>query len=359
MPIPDKVKDAWTALADQMVEDMREKGPDWYMAWVAADPPVNGITGEPYRGRNRVLLTGAIRAYGFADPRFMTFNTAKKAGFHVRKGERSCAVIEKWKPVALLKADSSRRIPQPKTPEEWGRVKSDPDYIVKPRCVGCFSLFNASQIEGVDPYVTDDVGFSVGRERDIDALLEASPCQVSESLSDHAGYSPILDRIMIPHRSQFSTFEGFATTLLHEQAHATGSKNRLDRNLTGEFGSSEYAREELIAELASVFCAQSLGIRHVSEEAGSFTRSSEWRNHAAYLRNWASDFENPASELRNIVPAAMAASDYIIELHRKRSPQIDACHTAMPNAPSTASIKSALEGRSSAPVRSATHSRGL
>lgn len=56
---------------------------------------------------------------------------------------------------------------------------------------------------------------------------------------------------------------------------------------------------------------------------------------------------------------AWVAADYIIELHRKRSPQIDACHTAMPNAPSTASVKSALEGRSSTPVRSATHSRGL
>lgn len=316
MALPDKVKQAWQALADQMIADMDRDGLMWVRDWASAEPPCNGITGEPYRGRNMLLLMAAIRIHGFTDPRFMTFNTAKRAGYSVRKGEKSCAVIEKWKPIAFSKSDPDRRIKQPKTDEEWAEARANPDIEVAVRCVGYFNVFNATQIDGIEPYVEPNRQAASLDADAVDTMKRMSPCPVRELPQDRAYYSPRDDEITVPLRSQFSTFGGFARTLLHEQGHATGAPSRLDRDLGGRFGTDKYAREELVAELSSMFSAHALGIWFDGVEEGEFTRSEYWRNHAAYLKSWSQRFDDPASEIRAIVPKAIAASDLVVDRYR-------------------------------------------
>lgn len=316
MAIPDKVKQAWQTLADQMIADMDRDGLMWMRDWASAEPPCNGVTGEPYRGRNMLLLMAAIRIHGFTDPRFMTFNTAKRAGYSVRKGEKSCAVIEKWKPIAFSKSDPDKRIKQPKTDEEWAEARANPDIEVAVRCVGYFNVFNATQIDGIEPYVGSSLLVSDLDDDAIETMKRMSPCPVRELPQDSAYYSPRDDEITVPTRSQFSTFGGFARTLLHEQGHATGAPSRLDRDMSGRFGTDKYAREELVAELSSMFSAHALGIRFDDVEEGEFSRSEYWRNHAAYLKNWSQRFDDPASEIRAVVPKAIAASDLIVDRYR-------------------------------------------
>lgn len=316
MALPDKVKEAWRTLADQMIADMDRDGLMWVRDWASAERPCNGITGEPYRGRNMLLLMAAIRIYGFSDPRFMTFNTAKRAGYSVRKGEKSCAVIEKWKPFALLKEDPDKRIKQPKTDEEWEAARTDPDIEIAVRCVGYFNMFNAAQIDGIEPYVTPDSHIAILDGDAMTTLERMSPCPVRELPQDRAYYSVRDDRITLPLRSQFSSFGGFARTLLHEQGHATGAPKRLDREIGARFGTDRYAREELVAELSAMFSAQALGIRFDDVEEGAFTRSEYWKNHAAYLKSWSQRFDDPAAEIRAAVPKAIAASELVTERYQ-------------------------------------------
>lgn len=307
----DKVKEQRAALFERIVADMREKGPEWQREW-SVPAPFNPKTQSVYRGRNALLLTFYMRERGLADPRFMTFSQAKAEGFHVRKGCHSYP-IEKWKKMAYNRADPARRIKQPRTPEEWKAAEEDPDLGFRFVVVGSWNLFSAADIEGIEPYVAP--GAAVGESELIDFLEENSPCPVIEQAGGGAFYSPGRDAITMPTREQFFSELGMGRVLLHEQSHATGHELRLGRDLHGAaFGSPDYAREELCAELSSLFTANALGLKLPAlGRDDAFSTSKYWENHVAYLQSWTREFEDPASELMLAVSRAGAASDWLID----------------------------------------------
>jgi len=94
-------------------------------------------------------------------------------------------------------------------------------------------------------------------------------------------------------------------TLLHEAGHATGHISRLNRDMTGVFGSPEYAKEELRAEIASAFTAQELGL--------DYKQNEHMENHEAYVQNWIDVLENEPNELFAAIKDAEKISDYLIE----------------------------------------------
>ena len=210
MALPDKVKAAWDALAIQMAEDMKRDDLSWSKEWSFDTPPVSVETGKPYRGRNAVLCLYAMRVNHLDDPRFMTYNAAKRAGFSVRRGEKAVAVIERWKRFAFLRSDPERRIRQPKNEEEWKEALKDPDIAVRPACVGYFNLFSATQIDGIEPFELPNRDIPPLDEFALDVLKGISPCPVNETYNDRAFYSPSEDGITVPLRSQFSSPEAFA-----------------------------------------------------------------------------------------------------------------------------------------------------
>ena len=311
MALPDKIRDTWELLAERMIEDMSRDDLSWVREWSLAAPPQNAVTGVPYRGRNALLLMYALRIMGLKDPRFMTFNAAKEAGWAVRKGEKSFAVIEKWKTFAVLISDPAKRIEQPRTKEEWDELLKDDDVTTIRRCVGYYNLFHASQVDGIDPFemperpALDDYA--------LDVLEDASPCPVTEAYQDRAFYAPLSDSITMPLREQFSSTGGFARTLLHEMGHATGADSRLARGMKGRFGSEPYAQEELVAELTALFTSNALGFDAGAVEVGPIAETDYWANHAAYLKSWASDLENPGEALRAAAGKATSASSLILE----------------------------------------------
>ena len=318
MALPDKVKDAWGSLADLMAEDMKRDGLRWMREWACAEPPCNGVSQVPYKGKNALLLLAAMRKHGFEDPRFLTYNAAKQAGFQVRKGEKSCAIIEKWKMFAISMSDPDKRIPQPKTEEEWRQYQEDPDIAFRVRCVGYFNLFNASQIDGMPAYeAVNRISYGDLGDNALDVMEAMSPCSVTEMYQDRAFYSPATDEIVMPSRALFSTSEGFARTLLHEQGHATGAASRLGREMGRKKGDDKYAREELVAELSALFSANALGIRMDHSEDGGITDSAYWQNHAAYLKSWSSNLDDPAAELRAASSQAAKASEFIVSRYQQ------------------------------------------
>ncbi|MBQ6112878.1 MAG: hypothetical protein IJL10_01315, partial [Synergistaceae bacterium] len=110
-----------------------------------------------------------------------------------------------------------------------------------------------------------------------------------------AFYSPSEDYIQVPHRGDFKSQEGFYSTVLHELVHATAHPSRLNREERfgqggrggqgGRYGnfSQEYAFEELVAEMGSLFIASSAGIPQ---------SECEFQNHASYIESWLKSLRN-------------------------------------------------------------------
>lgn len=312
----EKVEEARRALATKLLEDIQEKGLNWSRDWCRGNP-FNPTTGKAYHGRNSLFLMYAIAQGGYSDPRFMTFAQAKKEGYRIKKGCHGWP-IEKWKGMWYLVAEPSQRIKQPRTAKEVERMRDDPAYAQRLSCVGTYTVFNAEDVEGIEPY---EGAPRIERSEIADFLVKNPPCRVKESVSDNAFYRIAASRpkeyIQVPLRSQFTTIEGFARTLLHEMGHATGAPSRLNRDMTGTMHGDEetvakYAREELVAELSSVFMANE--IMGAMPEVDAADQGMDYlKNSAAYLKGWAARTKDPAGEILKAATQAAAAADWMQE----------------------------------------------
>lgn len=109
----------------------------------------------------------------------------------------------------------------------------------------------------------------------------------------------------MPDIDRFRNEYSYMATFLHEASHATGHKSRLNRDLTGAFGSPEYAKEELRAEISSAFTSQALGLSQSDME--------HMENHKAYIQNWIAALEQNPNELFAAIKEAGKISDYLLE----------------------------------------------
>lgn len=293
-------------LVNKLLDDMEQPGGKWLRDWTVVAQQFNPITKTVYRGRNAFLLMFASLSRGAEDPRWMTFAQAKKAGYSVRRGAESFP-IEKWSEIFFLKEDPTERIKQPKTVEERKAMRADERYGSKVVLTGWWNVFNGEDIEGEgwEPY-EDNLSELKGEEA-LDYLEWYSPVQVIEAKQDRAFYSMSDDKIIIPLRTQFDNIEGATRTVLHEMAHSTGHKSRLNREMQNSFGSAEYAFEELVAEISSLFTAQELGLKF-EELAGDAITDDYWANHVAYIKNWAKRTEGE-EVAKTVMKAATKAAE--------------------------------------------------
>ena len=158
-----------------------------------------------------------------------------------------------------------------------------------------FSVFHATQIDGI-PGLVPPVATKTVPERieDVEIIVKASGVPVRIG-GDRAFYSPALDLIQMPPDEAFHSPEVRATTLFHELAHASGHASRLNRDLSGKFGSALYAKEEIRAEWASCAVGSILGI------------PCDIPNHANYLQSWLKRSE--AGPPRNLPRRGRGATD--------------------------------------------------
>lgn len=278
--IQSKIEETRLALVNRLLSDMEKDGLNWQKGWVGA-MPVNAVTGDTYRGRNALALRFQMIENGFDDPRFMTFNQAKEAGWSVKKGAHA-QVVERWKRFVVPAKDSKKRVPQPKTALEWAAAYDNPELKIIFRQVGGWYVFNASQVNGIEPYVMNNELTGI---ETVEMLEADSPVPVFERPQDHAYFSPKTDSIVLPCREQFSDMGEMARTLLHEQAHSTMTPNRCNRTSGGRFGDEVYAFEELVAEISSMFSACEL---RVDVCAPAKAETEYMRQHAAYVKGWVS-----------------------------------------------------------------------
>jgi antirestriction protein ArdC len=290
-------------VTDRIVE-MLEKGvAPWQKPWNPSEGlvgmPFNPTTERAYRGGNAIHLmaTGLNRVYD--DPRWMTYKQAADRGWQVRRGEKGTQ-IEFWdvKPTRDEESAGSE-------PDE--RVRGDKREARLIHRV--YTVFNAKQIEGIPQYQPRQrTPFEVVQSGE--SILEHSGADIRHDQADRAFYSRTSDTIHLPPKEAFKDATGYYGTALHELSHWSGHPSRLNRvtlNESYRFGDTNYAKEELRAELASVFLAAERGIPHDPAQ------------HAAYVGSWIKTLREDKNEIFRAAHDASLASDFLLSLERDRS----------------------------------------
>ncbi len=226
----------------------------------------------------------------------MTYKQASDNGWQVRRGEKGTQ-IEYWE----VKSASD------KTPAGTEQGNTDTE---KSRFIHCvYTVFNAQQIDRIPPH-TPKLSTAFEAIQAGEQILKNSGANIAHDQADQAFSSRSQDSIHLPPRDAFKDAGGYYGTALHELAHWTGHPSRLDRSTLTEsyrFGDNNYAREELRAELASVFLAAQRGIPHNPEQ------------HAAYVGSWVAALKRDKNEIFRAAHDASAATDFLLTLEHDRS----------------------------------------
>lgn len=289
-------------IAEECVEALKNGTAPWIMPWEPGqmpEPPMNAVTGKPYRGINHVALSMQQGAH--IDPRWCTYKQAQTLGAQVRKGEAG-TTIQYWKfrEEQLLRDEQGKPLL-----DENGQKRYSVTELDRPR-VFYATVFHASQIENMPPLPERDTEPKSEWERHQQAerLLAASQAKIFHDQANRAFYRPATDEIHLPSQEQFSAPDKYYATALHELGHWTGHESRLDRDLKHPFGSEGYAREELRAELASYMLGAELNIGH---DPGQ---------HHAYIGSWIKALEQDPREIIRAAQDAERIREYVTGLER-------------------------------------------
>jgi antirestriction protein ArdC len=263
----------------------------WAQPWGrSAGPglPRNALTGRSYSGINVLILWGAVIEQGYPSQSWLTFRQALEAGGHVRKGEQGVTVVyaDRFTP----EAEKARA-------RESGEDARTVPFLKR------FTVFNVAQCEGLrDGLASDPAPLP---ERQIvpvaEAVMAASGVDVRIG-GDKAFYVPSADYVQVPPQPAFFDQINFYRTALHELTHATGHGSRLGRDLRNPFGSKDYAREELIAEMGSAFLCAALGIVPTVR-------------HADYLGSWLEVLREDNRAIFRAASQASKAAEWLLARH--------------------------------------------
>ena len=289
-------------IANRFIAALQEERIPWHQEWQNVIAPYNAVTGRGYRGLNYFWLACIAMDKNYADPRWCTFNQAKDKGWKVIKGEKGTRV-EFW---SMYDTKTKKKL----TPSQVKKLRDTLELSefhdrVKP-ISNVFTVFNGEQLDGIPKLKVENRRlFSTAELIELrDRLLKNMELRLREG-GNEAFYSPTNDYVNMPMIERFDGAYSYMSTFLHESAHASGAKHRLNRDLSGRFGSESYAKEELGAEIASAFTASATGIK--SEQAPTM------ENHAAYIQNWIKVLENNPNELFAAIKDAEKISDYLLE----------------------------------------------
>ena len=287
-------------LTDTIVELVEKGAAPWQKPWnpddagVALRIPYNATSDRAYRGANSLYLMARQMQLGSDDPRWCTYKQAQAEGWQVRNGEKG-TTVEYWQ------FDREEQRQRPDGTAEKVSVK-----LERPR-VFYATVFNASQIDGIpqlQPAITK-TGWEVSEAAE--RVLSSCGVSIHHDQADGAYYSPASDSIHLPPRAGFPRQEDYYEVALHEVAHSTGHPSRLNRDLSGRFGSPEYAREELRAQMCSLYLTAELGVPFNPER------------HAAYQGSWIAALKNDKNEIFRAARDAEIMADYVIDLSRERA----------------------------------------
>lgn len=321
---------------DLMIDKLQNLQQDCQKPWFtesALAVPRN-LNGRQYNGMNSVMLMMHCQKNNYELPVFCTFDrvaslnyTKDKQGARqqvkdeqgenlpqvsVKKGEKSFPVFITT--FTVVNKETKDKIKY----DDYKQMSEDErkDYNVYPR-LQVYSVFNVGQTNlkeaRPDLYAKLEEQCKGQRRSEelrgevlpaVDAMIKDNGwyCPIKEVHGDNAYFSISRDEIVIPERQQFKDMESFQTNLFHEMTHSTGVEGRLNRIVATQFGSSEYAAEELKAELTAAFVAANYGM-----VKGLKTDS------APYLKSWLDSLHESPNFLKTILLDVKRASSMLTQ----------------------------------------------
>jgi len=282
-----KKTDIAKVITDSIIEQLENGVAPWVKPW-SSNPdeaaPHNPSTGTYYRGINFIWLSllQSGGAYGTSS-KWMTYKQAEKIGAQVTSRAKGKGVqVVFYKPLAVqdqLDADKVRYIPM---------VKS-------------YTVFNTDFIDGLpaDDVPVDTVANEFQSLEDCEAFISETKAVIKHG-GDRAFYTPTLDYIQLPGKTDFKSSADYYATALHELAHWTGHTSRVNRDFSKSkrFGDNAYAFEELVAELsAAMLCA------HLKIDGQL--------QHASYIGSWLKVMKADSKAILKASAEAQKAVDYL------------------------------------------------
>lgn len=267
-----KKVDAHQVITDKILKALSEGTIPWQRPWsMAGGCPTSLATGKEYRGLNFILLS----MEGRKSPYWLTYRKAVELGGAVKKGEKGTHVGF----FKMFKADKDRF----GNPLPEGEERMLPFFKVS-------TVFNLEQCKDIDPAKLPEDAYgapekpSQWKPQEIaeDLIREATTGKLVPTPKHDGGnrafYRPSTDSVHLPERERFNSTEEYYNTAFHELSHATGHSTRLDRALDKDpkpFGSADYSREELVAELTACFLM-----------ADCKMDQATFNNSASYIESW-------------------------------------------------------------------------
>ena len=281
----------YSEITDKIIAELEAGRVPWVQPWGTAAAkaslamPKNAATQRRYSGINVLILWASVIERGFAGQSWLTFRQALGLGGNVRKGEHGTTVVY-----------ADRFTPD----EERRRAERDGDEPNAIPFLKRFTVFNTDQCESLpEGLVTAPAPIPEGLVLPhAEALIAATGADFRIG-GERAFYSPIHDFIQVPRPDAYFEPINWHRTALHELGHWVGHTSRLGRDLSGSFGSALYAKEELIAEMASAFVCASLGIVPTVR-------------HADYIGSWLEILRGDDRAIVRAASAASKAADYLL-----------------------------------------------
>jgi antirestriction protein ArdC len=276
-------------ITDKIIADLEQGRVPWVQPWANVGAPLglpkNAATGRAYSGINILILWCAGAERGFNSQNWLTFRQALKIGAHVRKGEKGTTVV--YADRFIPYRERTRAIETGDEPEAIPFLKR-------------FTVFNTDQCEDLPADLApapvppaDDLILPQAEQ-----LIRATGADIRID-GNRAFYIPSADFIQVPPPSSYFEPVNWHRTVCHELGHWSGHESRLNRDMTGGFGSASYAREELIAEMTGAFVCAALSIVPTVR-------------HADYLGSWLEVLREDNRAIIRAASAASKAADYLL-----------------------------------------------
>lgn len=321
---PNSEEKALDLFAEMMIEKIESISKDWRKPWFTEGVlqwPRN-LSGREYNGMNALMLLLHCEKEGYKIPRFCTFDCVQRMNKPGKDGQELPRVSvlrgEKSFPVMLTTFTCIHKETKEKIKyDDYKRLSDDEkqEYNVYPK-MQVFRVFNVQQtnLQETRPELWEKLEKENGRpEIDAGERFDFEPvdrmmnenlwiCPIHPRHQDEAYYSMSKNEIVVPEKGQFKDGEAFYGTLFHEMTHSTGAEGVLDRLKPTSFGSKEYAREELVAELGSALVSQRYGMtKHIKEDS------------CAYLKSWLDELKESPQFIKTTLLDVKRATSLITQ----------------------------------------------
>jgi len=274
-------------ITEQIIAKLEAGTIPWQKPWNGGESPKNLISKKPYRGINTFILSCS----DYQSPYWITYKQAQEKGCQVRKGEKGTTVIF-WKFL-----DNSQKNPVGTEKNTVGTEKSSR----KIPLLKYYTVFNVEQCDGLKVVEQKEKPIDFHPIRECEKIVHGYQGPTIQHAEPRAFYRPAEDMVNMPKPATFRSEQEYYSTLFHELAHSTGHISRLGRDVgVSHFGSRDYSKEELVAEMSAAMLCGITGIENSTID-----------NSASYVQSWLKVLRSDKKILVQAAGQAQKACDLI------------------------------------------------